>query len=324
MTGSIASAKSKDAPRVALVVKRTVLDLARDQPHDRLHRLLAKGDPTVANVISAHEQHVSTVAEVKQALAELNVNVTRIRRRSEELRDGDYDLVVTVGGDGTLLRASHGVATTPILAINSAPSSSVGFFCGDRKDDSIVKTLRSAFRHKLARATLTRMQVALNDEVIHRRVLNDALFCHQSPAATSRYIMNYDATVEDQKSSGFWIGPAAGSTAAQRSAGGKVLPLSSKNLQCVVRELYTPRGLELRLDIFRVKSGTTLAVHSKSRRMRLYLDGPDTMVKVGLGDRLTFTESPEPLTLYGVSVRRKWIPRDTRKRTSKAPPRNKP
>jgi NAD+ kinase len=298
--------KAPDAPRVALIVKRTAYDLASEAPDDRLHDLLEQGDPTVANVVAAHEEHVATVADVREALSALGANVTRIRKRTKKIPDGKFDLVVTVGGDGTLLRASHGVGGTPVLGINSAPSFSVGFFCGDRKDDDIEKTLRAAFNGKLARAALTRMQVALRGEVIHKRVLNDALFCHLSPAATSRYIMEYGGKIEEHKSSGFWIGPAAGSTAAQRSAGGKVLPLSSRSLQCVVRELYMPRGKRPAFEIFKVKSGTKLKVRSKARRMRMYLDGPDTAVKVGLGDVIEFCESPEPLTLYGVNVRRKW------------------
>ncbi len=312
--------KKADPRRVALVVKRTTYDLVRDEPEDRFHRLLAQGDPTVANVITAHEEHTATVAEVKQALAEMNVQVTRIRKRSEELANGEYDLVVTVGGDGTLLRASHGVGSTPIIGINSAPSFSVGFFCAERKDGDLVKTFRAALRGKLPRATLTRMRVALNDKTIHQRVLNDALFCHQSPAATSRYIMEHEGHVEEQKSSGFWISPAAGSTAAQRSAGGNALPFASKNLQCVVRELYAPRGYKPKLQTFTVRMGSSLSVRSKSRRMRLYIDGPDTMIKVGLGDIVNFTQSPEPLTLYGVSARRKWLEAAERPSRSPKPP----
>ncbi len=299
--------KEEQPARVALVVKRSRYDLAKDRPDDRLFELLERGDPTVAKVVAAHDEHVATVTEVKESLAALKAIVTRIRKRTEIFEDGAYDLVVTVGGDGTMLYASHGVGSTPMLAINSAPSFSVGFFCGNRKEGSILKTLRAAFRGKLPRATLTRMQVQLNDEVVHHRVLNDALYCHQTPAATSRYILEYEGMVENHKSSGFWIGPAAGSTAAQRSAGGDVLPLASKNLQCVVRELYTPGGDWQQLGKFVIKPDAPLTVRSMSRRMRMYLDGPDTMLKVGLGDVVTFTQSPEPLTLFGISSRRKWL-----------------
>ncbi len=296
----------KGAARVALVIKRTAYDLAKEQPDDRLHALLAKGDPTVAKVMMAHEEHVATVTAVREALEVLGADVTRIRKRTEDLPDDAFDLLVTVGGDGTLLRASHGVGAIPVLAINSAPTFSVGFFCATRKNGSIEATLQAALRGKLPRSVLTRMQVAQNGDVVHRRVLNDALYCHLSPAATSRYIMEYGDVVEEHKSSGFWIGPAAGSTAAQRSAGGKVLPLHSASLQCVVRELYSPGGETHALGKFVVTDGTKLLVRSKSQRMRMYLDGPDAVVKLGLGDVVTFTQSPEPLTLFGVSSKRKW------------------
>src|SRR6185436_3893799 len=104
-----------------------------------------------------------------------------------------------------------------------------------------------ALEGKLRPSLLSRMRVSLNGKTLHARVLNEALFCHASPAATSRYILGLNrkgkATgKEDQRSSGIWIGPAAGSTAAQRSSGGKILPLTSKHIQYVVREPYTPAG----------------------------------------------------------------------------------
>lgn len=291
--------------RVALVVKRSALDRAADQPKDRLHRLLERGDPTVANVRASHEEHTETVAEVKRALEELGATVTRIRKRREPVDTNGYDIVVTVGGDGTLLHASHSVGRVPVIGINSAPSTSVGFFCGARKGE-VRDALAAALDGSLPSTTLTRMLVRVNGEPVHTRVLNDALFCHQSPAVTSRYILEYDGVAEEQKSSGFWIGPAAGSTAAQRSAGGAILPLVSSDLQLVVREPYRPYDEPYRLCCVLVKPGQRLEVRSKSRRMRLYLDGPDDMVRVDLGDVVRFEQSPEPLHLLGLTDRRGW------------------
>src|SRR5262245_22273871 len=115
------------AKRVALVVKRSAWDRAVDQPDDRLHALLESGDPTVAHVRAAHAEHEATVDEVKRALHEHGAKVTAIRTKRDGFDAARFDLVVTVGGDGTLLRASHSVAKTPILGINSSPSTSVGF-----------------------------------------------------------------------------------------------------------------------------------------------------------------------------------------------------
>jgi NAD+ kinase len=287
-----------------LYVKRSALDRYSEQPNGRVKELLAQGDPTVAHLEAAHEEHSATLDEVKTVLADLGAEVTKLSRRAP-FDDTDFDIVVTVGGDGTLLHASHNVADTPVLGINSAPTTSVGFFCGTRRGE-VEPVLRSALRGNLKRVSLARMQVTLDGEIVDARVLNDALFCHRSPAATSRYIVEKGDTVEEQKSSGFWLGPAAGSTAAQRSAGGKVLPFASRKLQLVVREPYTPHGESYSLAHALIEPGESLLVRSKSRDMRMYLDGPDNMTKVGLGQVLVFELSSQPLTLLGISARRKW------------------
>ena len=112
--------------------------------------------------------------------------------------------------------------------------------------------------------------------------------------------------VEQQKSSGFWIGPAAGSTAAQRSAGGRVLPLTSEKLQLVVREPYTPEGEKLRLTRVIVADRKELGVRSKIREGRLFIDGPHEFVDIEMGDQLVFRRSPESLTVLGLAPKRNW------------------
>jgi NAD+ kinase len=226
-------------------------------------------------------------------------------RAGDTFDSTQLDLVITVGGDGTLLSASHCVATVPILGINSAPSHSVGFFCGAQRGNAAVAIGR-ALQGELHRAVLTRMQVRQNGEVVHARVLNEALFCHISPAATSRYLVSFGNVEEEQKSSGFWIGPAAGSTAAQRSAGGRVLPLTSKDLQLVVREPYTPHGERYDLRRVLVPAGELVVVRSKMHEAKLFVDGPNRSVDVTFGDVLEFSRASEELTVLGISPTRRW------------------
>lgn len=289
--------------RVGLLIKRTAWDLHQKAGTARVRGLLARRDPTVANILPAHEEHMETLETVNAALSAAGVDVVRIRTASFD--DAKLDLVVTVGGDGTLLRASHSVRSVPVLAINSAPTYSVGFFCG-ANCATAKAALGAALNGRLKGAVLTRMQVRLNGRVVSARVLNDALFCHQSPAATARYLVEYRGIVEEHKSSGFWLGPAAGSTAAQRSAGGKVLPLTSPNLQMVVREPYEPRGKRYQLTQVIAKPGAPITIRSKSKEMRLFFDGPQQPVRAVLGDVVTFEQSSEPLTILGISPRRRW------------------
>lgn len=293
-------------PKVAVVSKRSAYrERVEEQKDGRIKRLLAAGDPSVARMRVSHDEHEATMVEVLKTLSKLGVDIVFQGRAGEAFDSTELDLVITVGGDGTLLSASHSVASVPILGINSAPSSSVGFFCGAQSANAAAAIGR-ALRGEMRRAVLTRMQVRQNGEIVHARVLNEALFCHVSPAATSRYLVCFGDQEEEQKSSGFWIGPAAGSTAAQRSAGGHVLPLTSKDLQLVVREPYTPYGERYALRRVRVPPAELLVVRSKMHEAKLFVDGPNRSVNVRFGDVLEFRRAAEELTVLGISPKRRW------------------
>jgi NAD+ kinase len=277
----------------------------------RTRDLLARNDPSVRRLKGSHEAHQATLSEVDHAVASLGLTATRVTTTMlREANPADYDLVVSIGGDGTLLTASHELgADSPILGINSAPLHSVGFFCGSQKG-RVRRALKAALAGTMKRTVLSRMEVELNGECLSRRVLNDALFCHEVAAVTSRYILTVrvgegEKEEEEQKSSGLWIGPAAGSTAAQRSAGGKVLSLTSRRLQYVVREPYTPRGKRLSLRRGTVGDGGSLQLRSKMRQGKLFLDGPHVVFDIGLGDVVTLRRSAETLTVLGLSGARR-------------------
>lgn len=294
--------------RVCVVVKRSAQRLYGHLPH--VKRLVKKRDLTVARMRRAHEDHEATIAEVREAIAALGMHARFIEgSRSELPTKPPCDLVVTVGGDGTLLGASHRIGQdTPVLGINSAPADSVGFFCGAQKG-RVLDALRDALDGRLPFVHLARMRVECNGRLVHDRVLNEALFCHEIPAGTSRYILrvthpNGDAVGEEQKSSGVWVGPAAGSTAAQRSAGGSVLALTSKRLQFVVREPYVPRGEKLRLLRGIVEDGGSIELLCKMQKAKLYLDGVHIVVDCRLGDALRMTRSEDSLTVLGLKARR--------------------
>jgi len=291
--------------RIAYVVKTSSLEaFAKRKAGARIEHLLSVGDPTVSRVRATHEAHTKTVEEVFRAFDSIGADAVAIGPRTKDLTRAKFDLVVTVGGDGTLLRASHRVSDVPILGINSAPLTSVGFFCG-AQGGGVLHAIERAIDGRLRSRTLARMTVTLGKRVVSSRVLNDALFCHQSPAATSRYLIELGRTKEEHKSSGFWIGPAAGSTAAQRSAGGKVLPLDSQALQFVMREPYTPMGERYELRRVLVEERKALVVRSKMHESALFLDGPDDVTKVSFGDVLRFSLSDEPLQLLGIASRSK-------------------
>ena len=292
------------SPRIAIVVKRTTYRKFVVEEHDPLiAKLVRRRDPTVSRLKQSHDTHEATMREVEDAIAKIGAEV--VHRGGPRFRIPKADLVVSVGGDGTLLATSHQIGDgVPLLGINSAPETSVGFFCGAQKGN-IGEMLSRALSGRLRAIELTRMRVDLNGKCIHARVLHDALVCHASPAATSRYILRVEHGEEDQRSSGMWIGPAAGSTAAQRSAGGRVLPLSSEKIQYVVREPYTPAGGHFRFAKGLVEPGDALVLHSKMREAKIFLDGHRIVHSMTIGDVLTMRRSADSLTVLGIAGKRR-------------------
>ena len=287
-------------PKVLVVYKKSTYQRYVGRQQDRLEELISHSDISVDGLLREHEIHQETLKRAKRALRDLGARAV-LRYRPEPMpEEGAWDLIVTLGGDGTLLWASHlADSSTPMLAINSAPDTSVGYFCaGDAHN--VDEVLAEALAGTLRSGRLSRMRVELGDRLISTRVLNDALYCHESPAATSRYIIGYDGQQERQMSSGVWVGPAAGSTAALRSAGGKVMAVGSQKLQFVVREPY--RGVDNKYELTKgmVAPGDDLQITSRMTKGRLFLDGTQKVHAVGIGDRVRMTLSDEPLTLLGL------------------------
>lgn len=291
--------------RVIVVAKRSAYSKFVEEDRDpRVCELLQRSDPTVRRWKKAHADLQRTVDTVVEALTRYGVEPWVVHGPHVAFDARDACLVVTVGGDGTLLAASHHVDRAPVLGVNSAPGHSIGFFCAARRSN-VKKLLGEALSKRLPQAELARMQVTMDEQIVSRRVLNEALFCHAIPAATSRYIVRWGRSAEEQRSSGMWVGTAAGSTGALRSAGGRTLPLASRELQLVVREPYRLDGRPYRWERLRVPPGESLSVKNKMQDARLFLDGPYKRVDVRLAAVLAFSVSDEPLTLLGVGAGRR-------------------
>jgi len=293
-------------PLVFVAAKRSQYKKHVEDTHDpRALALIERHDPVVARWQDAHESHTRTLARVLECLEKCGARAILLSKPHAEFDPEGAQLIVTVGGDGTLLAASHNVFGLPVLGVNSSPKHSVGYFCAV-EPRNLTEKLKRALANELPHMQLTRMQVQINGRLVSKRVLNEALYSHSIPAATSRYILRCALGSEEQHSSGFWIGPAAGSTGAQRSAGGQVLALGSRQLQMVVREPYIAPGCTLKLTRFRVKQNEVVTVKSKMDGGTVFLDGPFKKFNIFLGDVVEFCASKEPLTVLGLDSRRGW------------------
>lgn len=259
----------------------------------RLSAKILKQDlHTLKKLKKAHEAHLKTLSEVKKILKEKKVNFKIGSRRKIETVKG-FDLIITVGGDGTFLRTSHHVSSELMLGVNSSPRASVG---------ALLSTTLENFQEKLEQILLgnykvkelTRLSIWLNEKKLPSPALNDILFANRCPAGTSRYLLKIDHQKEEQKSSGVWITTAAGSTAAIKAAGGTVLPHISKKIQFLVREPYQgSRKYRLIKGVLSPASKIELINHMMNAA--LYVDGMQSIYPLQFGNHITIKASPLPL-----------------------------
>lgn len=285
--------------RVVVVRKASAIDLLESRPDAKLQHALGVRDPLAERVLQAHLENQASAEAVEAELRGRQLSFKVVPKLTPPLARW-ADLVVSVGGDGTFLRASHAVRPwgegvgAPMLGVNSA-SSSAGFFCSACSRDFGEQLDLIASGAMVSRA-LWRMEILVNGVPLDHHALNDILFAHRVPAETSRYVITVDGVSQEQKSSGIWISTAAGSTGAMRSAGGVVQPMDSRELQFLVRE-----PMDWALKGTPLVHGCTLGeVNTVSRMVQgaLYIDGGNLRVAFGFGDRLTFRTADKPLAWF--------------------------
>lgn len=281
--------------RVLVVYKKSFLEA-----HGADRRVIAQLDQrSRAKLMRADVENRRALSDVTAYLGRRGVRYDEVVRGSAAA-GRRYDLVVSLGGDGTFFAAARHVHDTPILGINSDPANSLGLWtCATRY--TFPRFLDRALEGRLPGTRVTRMAISINGKPVPELPFNDILLAHKNPAAMTRYRMEINGKEEEQKSSGVWVATAAGSTAAIRSAGGRRMPVRSTKLQYLVREPYAWPARRYRL--LRGTAGR-VAFRSAMVDSAVWVDGARIRHDLHLGDRVELW-SAEPILVLGYDDRRR-------------------
>ena len=251
----------------------------------------------------ADREHTETLARVRAILAASNCQVIELHQtRSDPWPAEEFDFIVTLGGDGTVLNASHALQNnhrTVVVGIRSSQSS-VGKLCAF--DYCSLEHFATCWQAggEMERQELQRLRA----EVVHNKtgrkqlskaVLNDFLYTNSNPAAMTHYIIKFAQRWESQKSSGVWIATATGSSAALQAAGGKATDFAAHKFQFQVRELYQSSGNYIDGCEFDLHENQ-LTICSLCEQALLALDGHHHTMLLQYGDTITFKPA-SPLTI---------------------------
>ena len=214
---------------------------------------------------------------------------------------GGADVIVVLGGDGTLLAASHLLesSTVPIVAVNFG---SLGFLTEITHTEvypALEAVLAGKYEHydrRMLRAVIRRpgQPEAVGD------VLNDVVI---TKAGVSR-IIELDVTVDGLfvsafRADGLIVSSPTGSTAYNLAAGGPILhPL----LPAVVLTPICPHMLTNRPLVIRDEGVIEVRLHGEDVDVQITLDGQNGFPMTAQ-DTVTVTRSPRTLRLVKAAGR---------------------
>jgi NAD+ kinase len=275
----------------------------------------------LGNLLDRHMAHEDSIQLCKDVLKQ-RTNVQWCMLREELNRPiNDVDLVVTIGGDGTLLQASHHLGDSiPVLGVNSDPTifheveEKLAQYDASRSTGQLCATTAETFKQVLDEilegqrepTRLTRIRTRVDGTEIGTCALNDVLVAHPNPAAVSRCTFSISSADESKdftptvhsRSSGIRICTAAGSTAAMRSAGGYPMAQESSDLQYMVREPIMPHS---QFKIYMhgwVQPGEMMNLKWGCRRGMLYFDGSHVVHEIKFGSVIQFSCNAPALKIF--------------------------
>jgi NAD+ kinase len=280
------------------MIGKRILLLAKTPLVERLEptvlkRLAAGGAVNLDRLGIAAQTHERTLALVRRVIGSHIVNEWKVERLQAQDATGK-DLVITVGGDGTVLTANSLDADVPLLTVNSDPAGSIGMYTRCTAEN-FAALFEAWVAGKASEEIIPRLQVRI-DHGATWRVLNECLFASSNPAAMTRYVLSDGERRESQRSSGVWVATAAGSTAAIRSAGVEPVDAHQAALLYKVREPFPGRG-PMELLAGRQLPPTGLTLMPAMPGVSIFIDGPHFHRPVPPGSVVDFSSSPLPLRL---------------------------
>ena len=218
------------------------------------------------------------------------------RRRAGRHHVSGNDLVITLGGDGTFLRAAHLVRDELMLGVNPDPGKNEAFFARATKED-FEKKLDRIINRRYKVLKLLRLESRINGKRLPILALNEVFAGSILPWHTSMYKIKIENKEEYQKSSGVLIGTPAGSTAWIKSAGGARLPLMSRKFQYAARDPYFGRLLKPRMIKGVLGPDKEVAIKSDINRGLVIIDSVGHDYRFNVGDRIVVRPSKQFLNL---------------------------
>jgi NAD+ kinase len=191
------------------------------------------------------------------------------------VKSGKFDMLIALGGDGTMLRAAHLCAPSgvPILGVNLGR---LGFLIQvEHKDCSKSLTQLLSGKAWIEKRMMLRVEhIRAGESRSISHALNEAAVSRGQVLRPVRLSVNVDGQLlTTYVADGLIAATATGSTAYALAAGGPILPPELRNI------LIVPIAPHLSVDRAVILSeGSAVSIHIKSDNTVLSVDGQEAIV----------------------------------------------
>ena len=254
----------------------------RDRP--RAARLALQ----IAASLSRRHVHVLLDAE-----AELT-GLPAVPRRPKEALARETDLIVVLGGDGTLLSiARHTDSRVPILGVNLGE---LGFLTEVVESEALAMLKRVvAGRFELDRRMTLAAVLERGGKVVRRlRALNDVVVTNGARARIVEFSVSVDGLpLTTYRADGMIVATPTGSTAYSLSAGG---PIVEPTVEVLLLSPISPHLLSNRPMVLRPEARVRITIARREQDALLTIDGQERMALAG-GDVVEVRRGRSPVAL---------------------------
>ena len=204
----------------------------------------------------------------------------------EKMKEKEVDFIVSVGGDGTILRTIHKMEDpVPILGINLG---TIGFLVDVEPTDAMktIEHLLNGFEVD----ERSRLKVLLNEKNLPPAT-NEVVLITASPARMIEFEIIVDgALMEDIRADGIIIATSTGSTAYSMSAGG---PIVDPRVDAIVLVPMAPFKLSSRPWV--IPGDTIIEVKMKiqEKDALVVIDGQN-MATISVKDKVSISRARTP------------------------------
>ena len=210
-----------------------------------------------------------------------------------------YDLIVVLGGDGTLMSVARAQEeSVPILGVNLG---TLGFLAEISRTElypSLMEIL--AGRFETESRSLLEVELERDGGVVSYRALNDVVLTKSALARIIDLRIEVDERlVARYRSDGLILSTPTGSTAYNLSAGG---PIAYPSLPVVILTPICPHTLSHRPLVIPDSSQIVVTLETRSEEVFLTLDGQEGMA-MKYDDRVRVRSSPRQIELVRSSGR---------------------